>query len=97
MSLAATLSLLIPADLAPYYEHLCTELDWTPDQTKITEMQGANLKQLEELDAKIKASAMADRMMAEQQTCTDLCWQCQDSSRCCYESSDAGNLPCERH
>lgn len=41
--------------LAPYYEHLCTELGWTPDQAKLTEMQGANLKQLEELDAKIKA------------------------------------------
>lgn len=40
--------------LAPYYEHLCTELGWTPDQAKLTEMQGANLKQLEELDAKIK-------------------------------------------
>lgn len=45
------------AGLAPYYEHLCAELGWTPDQTKLTEMQGANLKQLEELDAKIKASA----------------------------------------
>lgn len=45
------------AGLAPYYEHLCTELGWTPDQAKLTEMQGANLKQLEELDAKIKASS----------------------------------------
>lgn len=44
------------AGLAPFYEHLCTELGWTPDQAKLTEMQGANLKQLEELEAKIKAS-----------------------------------------
>jgi hypothetical protein len=27
---------------------------WTPDQTKLTEMQGANLKQLDELNAKTK-------------------------------------------
>lgn len=45
------------AGLAPFYEHLCTDLGWTPDQAKLTEMQTANAKQLEELEAKIKASS----------------------------------------
>lgn len=40
--------------LAAFYEHLCTELGWTPDQAKLTEMQNKNAKQLEELEAKIK-------------------------------------------
>lgn len=50
-------AVLLCAGLAAFYEHLCTELGWTPDQAKLTEMQNKNAKQLEELEAKIKASS----------------------------------------
>eukprot|EP00879_Flechtneria_rotunda_P004844 GHRR01005117.1.p1 GENE.GHRR01005117.1~~GHRR01005117.1.p1 ORF type:complete len:388 (+),score=142.07 GHRR01005117.1:202-1365(+) len=40
--------------LAPYYQHICTELGWQVDQAKLSEMQSRNQKQLEELDAKFK-------------------------------------------
>lgn len=81
------LPVLHAAGLAPYYEHLCTELGWTPDQTKLTEMQGANLKQLEELDAKIKASlgkrsCPSGRLGASAGKCS--CRSCRQAGcRCC--------------
>jgi hypothetical protein len=49
--------LLVPAGLAPYYEHICGELGWELQQGKLQEMQASNAKQLEELAAKIKVGA----------------------------------------
>eukprot|EP00882_Tetradesmus_deserticola_P026493 GHRQ01029237.1.p1 GENE.GHRQ01029237.1~~GHRQ01029237.1.p1 ORF type:complete len:370 (+),score=129.11 GHRQ01029237.1:250-1359(+) len=40
--------------LAPYYEHICGELGWELQQSKLQEMQASNAKQLEDLAAKIK-------------------------------------------
>lgn len=43
-----------PAGLAPYYEHICGELGWQLDQSKLSDMQASNAKQLQELEDKIK-------------------------------------------
>lgn len=45
---------LPPADLAPIYEHLCSELGWQPDAARLAAMRAANATALEEHDAKIK-------------------------------------------
>lgn len=42
------------ADLAPLYQHLCSELGWTLDSSKLAEMQAANTLKLAELDDKQK-------------------------------------------
>ncbi|GLC35455.1 hypothetical protein PLESTB_000205300 [Pleodorina starrii] len=41
-------------NLAPLYQHLCSELGWTLDSAKLAEMQAANTAKLAELDEKQK-------------------------------------------
>ena len=45
---------ILPADLAPLYEHLCQEIGWSPDASQLQRMQSANQAKLEELEGKIK-------------------------------------------
>ena len=47
-------SYILPADLAPLYEHLCQEIGWSPDAAQLQRMQSANQAKMEELDGKIK-------------------------------------------
>lgn len=41
-------------NMAPFYKHVCTELKWPMDDKKFNEMEEANKKELESLEAKIK-------------------------------------------
>ena len=44
----------LSADMAPFYEHICTQLGWSADATQLSSMKAAKQKQLEELDARVK-------------------------------------------
>jgi 26S proteasome regulatory subunit N7 len=41
-------------NMAPWYEEVCAELNWTVDQGLLTEMKAANTKKIEELDSVIE-------------------------------------------
>ena len=45
---------MLPADLAPIYEHVCAQLGWPLDQTRLAGMKEKNQAKLKELDDKIK-------------------------------------------
>ena len=40
--------------MAPFYEHVCNELKWPVDNTRLRKMKEENTKEIEELDSKIK-------------------------------------------
>lgn len=42
------------ADLAPLYQHICTELGWEVDAAQLEGMKARNAQKLQELDEKIK-------------------------------------------
>eukprot|EP00775_Hariotina_reticulata_P003394 gene3394-3668_t len=44
--------------LAPYYEHICSDLGWQVDQAKLLEMQDRKKQQLEKLELKISDAAV---------------------------------------
>ncbi len=46
--------MVVAADLAPLYEHLCQEIGWSPDAVQLQRMQSANQAKLQELEGKIK-------------------------------------------
>lgn len=39
--------------MAPYYEYICQELGWTPDQTLLKTMQQNNEKRISEIEEQI--------------------------------------------
>lgn len=42
------------ANMAPFYEEVCRDLNWPVDQTLLANMKKANQKRIEELDAAIE-------------------------------------------